>query len=180
MHDPDGKVVAPGVTRKISDGWAKTHILTGEKDALIASGLVKTEWFWDGLTRDKRGRVRRKKETTVDGQRIVVEARANYPVTVEFHNIAAERAGREALLKEVEVRRAQRDAEAHLLSPEEDIETTQSVIDSLQKHVDSERARIAFVRQMRGVRGDNVIPFPVKYREARDGGYNHDPSSPAA
>jgi len=68
--------VAPGVRRQESD-WGTS--LSGAKDALIASGLVKGDWFIeDGLV-DHRGRTQRTKKQMVDGRYIETTIRAKGP-----------------------------------------------------------------------------------------------------
>lgn len=51
-RDDGATTVAPGVVREefVSGYW-----LTGTKEALLASGLAKEEWFWNGR-RGKNGR----------------------------------------------------------------------------------------------------------------------------
>lgn len=66
MADSDLITVAPGVTR---DDWPGTWRFYGTKEALIASGLFRAEWFVEPGLRHHRG-TRRSKTQRVDGLRI--------------------------------------------------------------------------------------------------------------
>jgi hypothetical protein len=62
------KQIAPGVTREES-GWG--WLLTGTKEALIANGCAKADWFVTGEQHDKAGRVIRRKRQVVEGREVV-------------------------------------------------------------------------------------------------------------
>jgi len=59
--------IATGVTRT-DYHWG--YILCGSKEALIASGFVKAEWFPDGVQRVKRGGIKRSAKLFDNGMRI--------------------------------------------------------------------------------------------------------------
>jgi len=65
----EGNTVAPGVTREDCP-LGNSYRLHGGKDALIASGLVKPEWFPDGPW-GKRSKKIRHRHTDEDGRRIL-------------------------------------------------------------------------------------------------------------
>ena len=81
--DEHRKIVAPGVTEYV---WLQGRMLKGTKEALIASGLVKPEWFVAPGPVDKKGRRPRHNELTVDGREIRTSepARGNWTVCIFF------------------------------------------------------------------------------------------------
>lgn len=64
---------------------------TGSREALIASGIAKAEWFPDAPLRDKRGRVQRRFKAKGEHGEVVLVDRRNGRWSVDLPVSAAER-----------------------------------------------------------------------------------------
>lgn len=84
------KSVAPGVQREDHPSWG-VYWLYGTKEALVASGLVKVDWFVEEGQKDARGRNRRGKTLVVDGRDIETVVPAKGPCKVRIGPTEAER-----------------------------------------------------------------------------------------
>lgn len=95
---------APGV-RKEEFEWG--YLYEGPKEALICAGLVQESWLSDGTVLDKRGRVVRQKQLTVNGREtrttMTSAKRQMFTVYVKFTD--AEIAARKSAEAAAEVRR---------------------------------------------------------------------------
>lgn len=60
------EIFAPGVSRQM----AVCAVFRGRRDALIAAGVSASDWFQDGTKIDARGRVRHRRQFTMDGRTV--------------------------------------------------------------------------------------------------------------
>jgi len=115
-RDDSEREVAPGVLRYDGPDF---YYLQGRKDALVASGLVRPEWFPTLQERNKRGYVKRTRTVEHEGRRVECRQASTHKYLVYFSCTEEERTRREAL-KDFEEAQKSEDKEMRCLPSSHD------------------------------------------------------------